>query len=122
VVGIIDLAETKIVDPTVFAVIFLPRRIWSRFLVARVSSSQHFLVAAPPVREHPGRRRFLVPVSETLQVVIEGFPVIESFVLLPWTVGRYQSPRFVTTREESSTRGRSARSAFAKRPVVLHLC
>ena len=28
--GIIDLAKTKIVDPTVFVAIFLPRRIWSR--------------------------------------------------------------------------------------------
>jgi len=30
VFGIIDLAKTKIVDPTVFVAIFLPRRIWSR--------------------------------------------------------------------------------------------
>jgi len=30
VFGIIDLAKTRIVDPTIFAVTFLLRRIWSR--------------------------------------------------------------------------------------------
>jgi hypothetical protein len=51
-------------------------------LVAHVSSSRHFLVAALLVREHPDRRRFLVPVSNTLQVVIEGF----FFRGKPWSI------------------------------------
>jgi hypothetical protein len=63
-------------DSIIFATTFLPRRIWSRapaLLVARVSSSRHFLVAVLPVRKHPSRHRFLVPVTKTLQIVIERF-------------------------------------------------
>jgi hypothetical protein len=67
------LAKIKIVDPTVFAATFLPRRIWSRAFGRARFFFAAFSRAVPPVCKHPGRRRFLVPVSETLQVVIKGF-------------------------------------------------
>ena len=108
--GIIDLAKTKIMDPTVFVMTFLPRRIWSRafsharfffaaFFRRRAASSR--ASKSPPFRDAAGRHR--------------GLPTIESFVLLPWTAGRHQSPRFVTTREESPTHGSSARGASDRR-------
>ena len=87
VFDIIDLAKTKIMDPTVFAATFLPRRIWkrafgpARFIFAafsrRAASSR---ASRSPL--FPGtyaRRCFLVP------------------LLLPWTTGRHRSPRFVST-------------------------
>jgi len=78
--GTIDLAKTKIVDPTVFVATFLPRRIWSRafgracfffaaFSRCRAASSR--ASRSPPfpgtcIRDVAGRHR--------------GIPAIKSFL------------------------------------------
>ena len=113
---IIDLAKTKIVDPTVFGGTFLPRRIWSRAFLLRgifSSSCRQFVsiqVAAVSWYLYPRRYR-LSSRASCYRVLL----VKESFILLPWTADRHRSPMFVATREESPMRGSSAGGAPDRR-------
>jgi len=98
VFGKIDLAKPKIVDPAIFAAIFSRAVSGPALLVARVSSSRHFLRRAPPVRDGVRSPPF-PPVRDAAALgTNEGFQVaVESF-LPPWTAGRHRSPRFVHCR------------------------
>jgi len=113
--GIIDLVKTKIIDSTVFAATFLPHRIWSRAF----GRTRFFFAAFSHRRTAGSWASRLPPFPSTCMWDAAGrhrrLPAIESFVLLPWTAGCHRSPRFVTTHEESLTRGSSAGEALDRR-------
>ena len=97
------LAKLTWQNPKLWTQLFLPQ-FFSRavsgpaLLVARVSSSRHFLRRAPPVRDGVRSPPF-PPVRDAAALgTNEGFQVaVESF-LPPWTAGRHRSPRFVHCR------------------------
>ena len=97
------LAKLTWQNPKLWTQLYLPQ-FFSRavsgpaLLVARVSSSRHFLRRAPPVRDGVRSPPF-PPVRDAAALgTNEGFQVaVESF-LPPWTAGRHRSPRFVHCR------------------------
>ena len=97
------LAKLTWQNPKLWTQLYLPQ-FFSRtvsgpaLLVARVSSSRHFLRRAPPVCDRVRSSSF-PPVRDAAALgTNEGFQVaVESF-LPPWTAGRHRSPRFVHCR------------------------
>jgi hypothetical protein len=85
------------------------------FLVRGIFSSP-----APPVREHPDHRRFLVPVAETLQVVIEGLRCLaaQKGSAIDFAKERQREPlRYITTARRRKFLSRQSMTIYgAKSP------